>query len=185
MGRNPQRECINWPIVPDKRADWELKPDTLKMWLGLLQGVLLLWEYNEDWKAMQDPRFEVLTVVKCPGVWCCVVGVIADISKDHGAFIFKDKQFKNKLFLLGLLFPADWRHYNPLQCQEPHTQWHGVSSFSSHLSPHPCNRILKVSLKLLSSCIVSFPDSRNIARHADTLQWSCCVVGTELTFLPS
>jgi hypothetical protein len=35
------------------------------------------------------------------------VGVIADISKDHGAFIFKDKQFKNKLFLLGLLFPAD------------------------------------------------------------------------------
>jgi len=34
------------------RADWELKTDALRMWLGLFQGILLLWRFNGDWKAM-------------------------------------------------------------------------------------------------------------------------------------
>jgi hypothetical protein len=95
MGRNPQRECTYWPIVPDIRADWELKTDTLKMWLGFSKE---FWSFDNLMRtgrpcSIQDLRFSqcCCSGFKCPGVWCCVVWVCADISKDQGAFIFSLK----------------------------------------------------------------------------------------------
>ena len=140
------------------------------MWLGLFQWVLLLWGFNEELKAMHYPRFEVLTVVLLRiqlswSVMLCRVSCCRHF-KGSKCLHLNCKQFKNKLFVLGLLFPED--EGNTILCSARRHTPSDMVSHPWHSNSQPCSRILKDSLKLLSSCTLCCPDRRNIARHGDT-----------------
>ena len=110
---------------------------------------------------MHYPRFEVLTVVliRIQVSWSVMLCHVSCCRHFKGSrcLHLKDKQLKNKLFLLGLIFPED--KGTIILCSARRHTPSDMVSHPLHSSSQPSNRILKDSLNLLNSCTVCCPDN--------------------------